>query len=138
MRICDDYESTDLRDLWQVVNPAIRNTSELAPATFVSMITTKDYVDIVGWNRPRKISIKAPNNIDAASMKYVTALHLTGTCRVENLIFEVKNGRYAVHQEGSFVQLFDKDCVTYMKNVTAIHLGNQEADHPEAWTSVCA
>lgn len=138
IRVCDDFSITELTDLYLISSPSTKNT-QVNPTAPCAYIVTKDYVHIVGDNRMRKISVHSPYNLAASSFQYVQVMFLQGNVRIENLEFELKNGRYAVHQEGSgLLDSPDNNAITIMKNCKCIHLGNSDSAAGEsAWPSIC-
>ena len=139
IRVCDDFLITDLTELYKKNSPTIHNSSALAPSEHIAAIITKDYVNIVGYNRCRKIAVHSPYNLDSNSFQYVQTMWLQGNVTIENLDFEIKNGRYAIHQESGGNQSSpDYNAITTLKNVKATHLGNADsAAGSSAWSAIC-
>lgn len=133
LRVCDDYVERNLLSLYRV-SDGQRNT-ESNPIEPCAFIVTKDYVNIVGYGRRRKIAVYSPYNLSKASYQYVQVMYLQGNVIIENLDFEIRNGRYAIHQEsGGSKSSIDYNATTIMRNCKATHLGNYDAS---AWTAIC-
>lgn len=124
IRLCNDEVYTDMTDLWLVSSPASHNTNA-SPSASVAAIITKDWITIVGYNHRRKVCVYAPDSMAVTSQQYVQCLYLMGCATVENIDFEIKNGRYALHQEsGGSTASLDYNARTIMRNCNVVHLGN--------------
>lgn len=139
IRVCDDYQISDLTELYYVHTPNVHNNSPLSPSSSIAAVITKDYVNIVGYNRKHKIAVHSPYNLNGPSFQNVQTLWLQGNCIIDNIDFEIKNGRYAIHQEsGGDTSSPDHNATTILRNVNAIHLGNSDsADGGASWKSIC-
>ncbi len=136
IRVCDSYLYTDLTNLWLKSNPNIKNTS-LNPNVFVCAVVTKNWVNIVGYNKRVKIAVHAPYDLASESFQNVHCLFLQGNVIIDNIDFEIKNGRYAIHQDGNGdLTSIDNNARTVLKNGSAKHLGNSDSENGSAWTSV--
>lgn len=87
----------------------------------------------------RRITVHSQYDLSKESFKYVQVLYLQGNVTIDNIDFEVKNGRYAIHQEsGGAVDSPDYHATTILKNCNAIHLGNNDSEAGEsAWSAIC-
>lgn len=136
IRLCDDYEITSPMDLVYKDAPTTKNPNA-NPIAACAYIVTKDYVDIVGYNRRRKISVKMPDTMAGSSQQYVQVMYLQGNVVIDNIDFEIKNGRYAIHQEsGGDSKSLDYHAITEMRNCNVVHLGNVLSGGT-SWTAIC-
>ena len=121
LRVCSDYVYTLPTQLY-LAHTANHPTSNTAPE-YCAAITTKDYVDIVGWNRRRKIEVLMPDTV--TTPQNIQVLSLQGTCKVSNIDMTIKNGRYAVHQESAgSSQAQDYHATSVLEDCVLTHLGN--------------
>ena len=138
VRVCDDFEYSDLTNLYLVWNPENKNPNA-NPTSPIAVVITKPYVDVVGYERRRKVTVHSPYDLAQSSFQYVQCMYLQGTCVVDNIDFELKNGRYAIHQEsGGDRNSVDYHAKTILRNCNAVHLGNADSAHGTAgWDSIC-
>lgn len=125
LRLCNDEIYTNMTDLWLVNNPSTHNAS-VNPVSSIAAIITKDWIDIIGYGGRRKVAIYAPDSMDVTKQGNVQCVYLMGNTTIDNVDFEIKNGRYAIHQEsaGSTSSL-DHNARTIIKNSNVTHLGNK-------------
>lgn len=138
IRVYDDYHIEDLTNLYLYGNPQQKNTNA-NPTKPIAYIITKDYVNLRGMNRRRKVSVHSPYELAGNSFQYVQCMYLQGNCIIDNIDFEIKNGRYAVHQEsGGSKSSQDYNAITIIRNSNISHLGNRDsADGGVSWTAIC-
>lgn len=124
LRLCNDEIYTDVTDLWLSNSPSVHNTNA-NPTTQIAAIVTKDWIRITGYNHRRKIGVFAPDNMAVTSQQYIQCMFLIGNVTIDNIDFEIKNGRYAIHQEsGGSKTSMDYNARTIIKNSNITHLGN--------------
>jgi hypothetical protein len=134
--VYDDFEVTDLTQLYKVASPTIKNT--LAnPTESVAMVIGKDYITVRGFGSKKTLFVNAPYALTGSSFQYVQTIYPKGNFKLENLIVKVKNGRYAIHQEsGGLTSTLDYNAKTIYKNLDVEHLGNtNSADGGVSWNS---
>lgn len=125
LRLCNDEIYTDVTDLWIVSSPSTHNANA-NPTSAIAAIITKDWISIVGYGGRRKVAVYAPDSMDVTKQGNVQTMYLMGNTTIDNVDFEIKNGRYAIHQEsaGSILSL-DHNARTILKNSNVTHLGNK-------------
>lgn len=127
IEVFDDFEITDITDLFTA-----ENSHTSAPDRALSVFWPRDYVDVVGMNGRRKISVIMPSNLDPEYLKWIQPVYGQKTFKLENFELVVKNGRYALHQD----EVHDVNAHTIYKNVRCVHLGND--DYQSGWKSELA
>ncbi len=134
LRVFSDYEYTLPTQLFASDNTT-HPSSDTSP-DYCAAFFTKNYINIVGWNRRRTILVKMPNSIKKP--ENIVAMHLQGNCMVKNIDFKIRNGRYAIHQEsgGSFYSI-DYHATTILEDSVVTHLGN-DPQVEAIWNSVFA
>ena len=139
IQVYDDYVITDLKDLYVVSNPKIKNTSD-SPSSGVALVITKDYVHIRGCGGKRLLSIENPNiDMPGGSFKRIQTIYPKGNCIIDNFEVSIRGGRYAIHQESDGVTNHpDHNATTIFRNLTVIHYGNSEYTNGSSWTSTIA
>lgn len=134
LRLTSDEIVDDVSKLWLVASPL--SHAPVNPSSACAVVITKDYVNITGYNRRRKVAIYAPDTTADNSLQYIQALYLQGNVCVDNVDFEVRNGRYAIHQEsGGSQDSPDFNAITVLRNSNVRHLGNFDG---ATWTSCYA
>ena len=127
IEVFDDFEITDITDLF-----TSENSHTSAPDRALSVFWPRDYVDVVGMNGRRKISVIMPSNLDSEYLKWIQPVYGQKTFKLENFELVVKNGRYALHEDN----VYDVNAHTVYKNVRCVHLGND--DYQSGWKSELA
>ena len=127
IEVFDDFEITNITDLFTSIG-----THTSAPDRALSVFWPRDYVDVVGMNGRRKISVIMPSNLDPEYLKWIQPVYGQQTFKLENFELVVKNGRYALHQDN----VHDVNAHTIYKNIRCIHLGND--DYQSGWKSELA
>lgn len=138
VRVHDDFYINELAQLW-LINDPTQHSLEI-PTSQCAYIVTKDFVHIRGVGGNRVVKVESPD-VDMAGtcFQYIQPIFVTGNCRIEDMTFVVKGGRYAVHQDSSAqVDGPDSYKTTIYKNLHAIHLGNGGYTNGSAWSSQCA
>ena len=134
LRLCDDETYNDPALLWNVSDTSVHAASN--PSEACAAVITKDYIHILGYNRRRKVAVYAPDGIADGSIQFIQALWLQGNVEVDNVDFEVRNARYAIHQEsGGKKNSPDYNARTVLRNSKVTHLGQQAG---ATWTSCYA
>lgn len=134
LRLCSDEIYEDASLLWSVSDSSTHPSSN--PSDSCAAVITKDYVHILGYNQRRKVAVYAPDKIADGSIQFIQALWLQGNVEIDNVDFEVKNARYAIHQEsGGNKKSKDYNARTILKNSKVTHLGQYEG---ASWTSAYA
>ena len=61
----------------------------------------------------------------SSCFQHIQSIFVMGNCIVQNFIFKIKGGRYAIHQDMSgYLNGPDAYKTTVLKDIEAIHLGN--------------
>ena len=121
LRVCSDYKYTLPTQLFESDN-ATHPDSDTSP-DYCAAFFTKSYINIVGWNRRRKIEVIMPDTVTKPDN--IVAMHLQGNCTIKNIDFTIKNGRYAIHQEsGGSASSIDYHATTILEDSVVTHLGN--------------
>ena len=138
VRVHDDFYINELAQLW-LINDPTQHSLEI-PTSQCAYIVTKDFVHIRGVGGNRVVKVESPDvNMAGTCFQYIQPIFVTGNCKIEDMTFIVKGGRYAVHQDSSAqVDGLDSYKTTIYKNVQAIHLGNSGYTNGSAWSSQCA
>ncbi len=84
------------------------------------------YVNLIGIGKV-KLYVHLPDNASLAQSTAMSVLDIFDECYCENLTFEAKNCRYAVHDESNGQHPKTKHI---FKNCTFIHLGNKNGMWP--------
>lgn len=127
IEVFDDFEITSITDLFTTENGHMS-----APDRALSVFWPRNYVDVVGMNGRRKISVIMPSNLNPEYLKWIQPVYGRQTFKLENFELIVKNGRYALHQDN----VYDVNAHTIYKNIRCVHLGND--DYQSGWKSECA
>jgi hypothetical protein len=138
IQVYDDYYIDDLTKLWLVNSPTQHSTD--TPNMACAFIITKDYVHLQGMGGKRMVYVESPNlNMGGSCFQHIQPIFLMGNCKVQNFVFKVKGGRYAIHQDMSVVvDGPDAYKTTVLENVEAIHYGNNMYANGSGWTTTCA
>lgn len=138
VQVFDDYYINDLTELWEVHNPTVHSSSE--PDVFVSYITTKDFVHLRGIGGKREIYVESPDiNMPGRCFKNIHPIFVKGSCKIENFVFKLKGGRYAIHQDMSAYKYgVDSFKTSIYVNIDAIHYGNSMYTNGSGWTDANA
>lgn len=136
VQVFDDWYVNDLTKLVSISNPTVYNDSQ-NPTSQQAFIVTKNYVSLKGMNGRREIYVENPNlNMQQSSIPNVQPIFVIGNGTIENFIFKIKGGRYAMHQDHS-ISPDGPDSFTHTiyKNIDAIHLGNRDYQYanPGSW-----
>ena len=139
VQVYDDYYINDLKELYKVHSPLVKNNTD-TPSEFVAFVVTKDYVHLRGMGGMREIYVESPNiNMPGYCFANIHPIFVIGNCRIENFVFKVKGGRYAIHQDLSGDRFgLDSFKTTIYKHVVAIHYGNSMYTNGTSWTSTYA
>lgn len=140
VQVYDDFDVTDLTQLWLVGNPLARNASATNPAAPVALVITKNWVHVRGMGAPKRLYIESPTTLAADSFQNVQTIYPKGNVIIDNFYVGIKGGRYAIHQEsGGSKTSDDYHATTVYRNLKIEHKGNRAADGYHAkWTSVMA
>ncbi len=138
IQVYDDFYINDLTLLWKVNDPMAHGTA--APSTFVAYIITKDFVHLRGMGGKREIYVESPDvDMAGSCFQNIQTLFMIGNCRVENFVFKLKGGRYAIHQDLSAnIDGLDSYKTSVYKNIDAIHYGNSDYTNGSGWGTVYA
>jgi hypothetical protein len=137
IQVYDDFEITDLTQLWIYGAPATHNTSATAPTQLCALVLTKNWVHVRGMGSPKRLTIESPTALASTSFQYVQTIYLAGNVILSNFYVSIKGGRYAIHQESGGSKLLDDyRATTILRNMTMEHKGNRAADgYTSAWTA---
>jgi hypothetical protein len=125
LRLCNDEIYTDMTDLWLVSSPSTHNANA-NPTSAIAAIITKDWISIVGYGGRRKVAVYSPDSMDITKQGNVQTVYLMGNTTIDNVDFEIKNGRYAIHQESAgSISSLDHNARTILKNSNVTQLGNK-------------
>lgn len=140
VQVYDDFNITDLTQLWLVNNPIAQNTSATNPTTSIALVVTKNWVHIRGMGSPKRLYIESPTTLAATSFQNVQTIFPKGNVIINNFYVGIKGGRYAIHQEsGGSKASDDYHATTVYRNLRIEHKGNRAADgYNSKWTSVMA
>lgn len=134
IQVWDDYDITNLTDLYVVGTPLVKNTNA-DPAVPVALVITKNWVNIRGMGGRRRLTIVSPTSLASNSFQYVQVIYPKGNVVIDNFDIIIKGGRYAIHQEsGGVVDHPDYFATTVYRNLYVEHLGNKPEDgYNSAW-----
>lgn len=136
--VYDDWIVNNISDLYLVNSPTEHSPQQ--PRSMSALVTTKNYVDIVGkgYGR-RKLIVKSPLDIQGDSLQYIQTIYLRGNCKIKDFDVEIYGGRYAIHQEsGGSKTSEDYHATTILENLNIIHHGNDDYTNGSSWTACCA
>lgn len=125
LMVYDDFKITQITDLWLLGAPTIHATDASQSCAY---IITKDYVDIMGANRPVKISVSLPYADSASSQyDYCNCVFEKGDVRIANMIFESEYTRYTMHEENGSGDAtgMNANKKKYFKNVVFCYLNGK-------------
>ena len=93
----------------------------------------RDYINLTGIGKV-KLYAHLPDSCTLPQSTCFSTIDIFGETTLENLTIEIKNGRYAVHDESNDKRPYKKHI---FKNCKFIHLGNQTGlwDAPHAYAS---
>ena len=140
VQVYDDFNISDLTQLWQVNNPTAHNTSATNPTAPAALVITKNWVHIRGMGAPKRLYVESPTTLAPGSFQYVQAIYPKGNVIINNFYVGIKGGRYAIHQEsGGSKTSDDYHATTVYRNLKIEHKGNRAADgYTSKWSSVMA
>jgi len=140
VQVYDDFDITDLTQLWLVNNPTAHNASATNPAAPIALVVTKNWVHIRGMGSPKRLYIESPKTLAANSFQQVQTIYPKGNVIINNFYVGIKGGRYAIHQEsGGSKTSDDYHSTTVYRNLRIEHKGNRTADgYNSKWASVMA
>jgi len=140
VQVYDDFEITDLTQLWQVGNPLAHNTHATNPISPIALVITKNWVNIRGIGSPKRLYIESPTTLAPDSFQHIQTIYPKGNVIINNLYVGIKGGRYAIHQEsGGSKTSDDYHATTVYHNLKIEHKGNRAADgYHSKWGSVMA
>ena len=90
----------------------------------------KDYINLIGIGKV-KLYAHLPETCTLTQSTCFSTIDIFGECTLENLTIEIKNGRYAVHDESNNKNPYKNHI---FKNCKFIHLGNKQG----LWSSTHA
>lgn len=137
IQVYDDFEITDLTNLWMLDYP---NTHVSAnPGQQCALVITKDYVNVRGMGRQRKLSVISPANTAVSSFPNIQVIIPRGNCKISNFDVILQGGRYAIHQENFGPLDLNRNATTILENINAVHLGNSSySGGTSAWGATLA
>lgn len=141
VRVYDDFVSSSFADLHYKNNPSVNISGVSDIDQFVCLVTTKDWVDIVGIGGRRKIMFENPDTDMAGNLfQYVHCVYVQGNVRLENLDIRIKGGRYAIHQDltGLSTNNPDINATTEYINCHIEHFGNSDYTNGAYWATSAA
>jgi len=140
IQVYDDFNITDLTQLWVVNNPKEHNKSAAKPTDSIALVITKNWVHIRGMGAPKRLYIESPTTLAADSFQRIQTILPKGNVIINNFYVGIKGGRYAIHQEsGGSKTSDDYHATTVYRNLRIEHKGNRAADgYNSNWTSVMA
>lgn len=139
IQVYDDFVIEDLKELYLVSSPQVKNTLD-SPTSFVALVITKDWVHVRGIGAKKKLSIISPNvDMDGSCFKNIQTIYPMGNSSIENFEVSIKGGRYAIHQEsGGSKTSLDYHATTLYKDLKVIHYGNSMYTNGSSWGSCMA
>ena len=140
VQVYDDFDISDLTQLWLVSNPLAPNTSATNPASAIALVVTKNWVHVRGMGSPKRLYVESPTTLAADSFQNVQTIYPKGNVIINNFYVGIKGGRYAIHQESGGSKVSDDyHATTVYRNLRIEHKGNRAADgYNSKWTSVMA
>jgi hypothetical protein len=140
IQVYDDFNVTDLTQLWLVNNPIAHNTSATNPTTSIALVITKNWVHIRGMGSPKRLYVESPTTLAPYSFQNVQTIFPKGNVIINNFYVGIKGGRYAIHQEsGGSKTSDDYHATTVYRDLRIEHKGNRAADgYNSKWASVMA
>lgn len=139
IQVWDDYEITDLTELFLVGSPNQKNTN-VNPTSSVALVITKNWVNIRGMKGGGNILyIESPSDLSSASFQNIQTIYPMGNVIIDNFYVGIKGGRYAIHQEsGGSKNHPDYHAHTIYMNLIIEHKGNESYANGNGWTSTMA
>lgn len=140
IQVYDDFDISDLTQLWLVGNPSAHNTSATNPVAAIALVVTKNWVHVRGMGAPKRLCVESPTTLAADSFQHVQTVYPKGNVIINNFYVGIKGGRYAIHQESGGSKVSDDyHATTVYRNLRIEHKGNRAADgYNSKWTSVMA
>lgn len=140
VQVYDDFDISDLTQLWLVSNPLAHNASATNPASAIALVVTKNWVHVRGMGSPKRLYVESPKTLAADSFQNVQTIYPKGNVIINNFYVGIKGGRYAIHQESGGSKVSDDyHATTVYRNLRIEHKGNRTADgYNSKWTSVMA
>ncbi len=140
VQVYDDFDISDLTQLWLVSNPLAHNASATNPASAIALVVTKNWVHVRGMGSPKRLYVESPKTLAADSFQHVQTIYPKGNVIINNFYVGIKGGRYAIHQESGGSKVSDDyHATTVYRNLRIEHKGNRTADgYNSKWTSVMA
>ena len=140
VQVYDDFDISDLTQLWLVSNPLAPNTSATNPASAIALVVTKNWVHVRCMGSPKRLYVESPTTLAADSFQNVQTIYPKGNVIINNFYVGIKGGRYAIHQESGGSKVSDDyHATTVYRNLRIEHKGNRAADgYNSKWTSVMA
>jgi hypothetical protein len=140
VQVYDDFNISDLTQLWMVNNPTAHNASATNPTAQTALVITKNWVHIRGMGSPKRLYVESPTTLAPGSFQYVQTIYPKGNVIIDNFYVGIKGGRYAIHQEsGGSKTSDDYHATTVYRNLKIEHKGNRAADgYNSTWRSVMA